>query len=99
GHGNRGDVGLLTARDPVNRGVEVGAGVLTGVEVVPVADRSAFVVPTDLLEVEARGLTVLGRELQDRRVLRQRSGEIDDLDRTGRECRGEVGEYGHGDRP
>ena len=53
---------------------------LAGAEVVPVPRRTAVVVPADLLELERRGLPERLRQLEDRRRLRQRRGEVDDLD-------------------
>ena len=54
------------------------AGVLAAAEVVPVPGRAALVVAADLLQREAAGLAELGRQLDDRRVRRQRRGQVDD---------------------
>ena len=43
----------VLAGDPVHRGVEVGAGVLAGADVVPVPGRAAVVVAADLRQLEA----------------------------------------------
>ena len=90
------DVLAALAADPVTRGVEMRAGVLAGAEVVPVPRRPALVIAADLLELELRRLAELRRKLEGRRAARQRRGEIDDLDRPGRERRGEFGKDRHG---
>ena len=59
GHG--GHVIEVLAGDPVVRGVEVGARVLTGAEVVPVPRRATLVVPADLLQLERAGLAEVRR--------------------------------------
>jgi hypothetical protein len=74
----------------VVRRVEVRAGVLPRVDVVPVPGRSAVVVAAELLELEARGLGELGRELDDRGVRRQRRGEVHDLYATSGQRVGEA---------
>src|SRR6266508_5891146 len=73
-------VGVL-ARDPVDRGVEVGAGVLPGGDVVPVPRRPALVVVADLLEAEGDGVGERLGEEQNRRLLGQWRGQVEDLDR------------------
>ena len=82
-------------RDPVLRRVEVRAGVLAAAEVVPVPGRSALVVATDLLQREAGGLAELGRQLDDRRVRRQRRSQVDDVDGAAGEAVDQCGERAH----
>src|SRR5699024_4044264 len=90
------DVVEVLAGDPVVRGVEVGAGVLTGAEVVPVPGRAAVVVAADLLQVELRGLAELRRQRQLRGLGAQRAGAVDDVDGPGGQGGGELGQDGPG---
>src|SRR4051794_23012319 len=83
--GDGADVLPLAPGDPVNRRVEVGAGVLAGSEVVPIPGRTGVVVARDQLELETRRLTELLGQLEDGGVVRQGSGQVDDFDRAGGE--------------
>ena len=86
-----GDVEPVAAGDPVHRGVEVGAGVLAGVDVVPVPGRALLVVARQLRELEAVGVRERRGQLQDRGGRLQRGGQVDDVD--GGE---QAGQHGHG---
>jgi hypothetical protein len=90
-----GDVLAVPAGDPVDRCVEVGSGVLAGDDVVPVPRRTAVVIAADLAQREVHGVGERLGQLQDRRGLGQRSGEVDHLDRAVRERGGQLSEQGH----
>jgi hypothetical protein len=92
------DGGGVPAGDPVDRGVEVRAGVLAGRDVVPVPGRPALVVPADLGQRERPRLPELVGQREDRRLRGQRRGEVDDLDGAAAERRDEVLQDGHADR-
>ena len=82
----------ILARDPVDRRVEVRAGVLAAREVVPVPARAARVVGRDLLDPERPTLAHLGRQRDLRKVGRERLRQVDDADAPAGERRGELGE-------
>ena len=88
--GNRvgGVVRQVAARDPVDRRIEVRAGVLAAGEVVPVPARPALVVARDLLDTEGQALAHLGRQDDLREVRRQRLGQVDHPDAAG----GQIGD-------
>ena len=88
-----GAVGHVLAGDPVRRRIEVGPGVLTASERVPVPARAALVVARDLVDRERRGLTELGRQLDHRGRRLQGLGEVDDLDRTLPQGRDQLGQH------
>lgn len=77
------------------RRIEVCPGVLPGAEIVPVPSRAPVVVPTDLLESERCGLPEFGWEFEDRCLVGERDGEVDDLDAAGSKRGDEVRQVGH----
>src|SRR5262245_26516924 len=68
----------------MDRRVEMRAGVLAEADIVPVPGRAALVVARDVLDAERRGLPELGRQRDERKLLRQGLGEIDHPDLAGR---------------
>jgi hypothetical protein len=86
---------LVATGDPVVRGVEVRSDVLATLEPVPVPGRAALVVAADLVHLPARGVGERRRKLDDRRGFGERLGEVDDLDRAGRERVDEGGQGVH----
>ena len=84
--------GQIAAGDPVDRRVEVRAGVLAAREVVPVPARPARVVVRHLLDPERPALAHLGRQRDLRKLGRERLREVDDADAPARERRRQLGE-------
>ena len=70
----------VLAGHPVRRRVDVGAGVLAGVDVVPLPHRSVVVEVADRLQTEGDRVRERRRELQHRGRRRQRRGQVEDLD-------------------
>src|SRR5437762_6591627 len=70
----------------MDRSVEVGAGMFAAFEPVPVPGGAFLVVTADLVRLPVRGVVEGGWELDHRRPLRQRLGQVDDVDRTGGEA-------------
>src|SRR3989442_795441 len=79
------DIVLVLTGDPVDRSVEVGAGMFAAFEPVPVPGRAFLVVAADLVRLPVRGVGEGRGKLDHRRPLRQRLGQVDDVDRTGGE--------------
>jgi hypothetical protein len=89
----------VLARNPVNRRIEMRAGVLAAGKIVPVPGWPALVVVRHLLDAEGPGLSHLRRQRNRRELGRQRLGEIDHLDLAPDEAFGEIGERAHGVAP
>jgi hypothetical protein len=70
----------VPAGGPVNRCVEMGAGVFAGVDVVPVPARSPVVVVTDLLKPERDRVGERFGKLEKRGARMQRGGQVDNVD-------------------
>ena len=87
-----GDVEPVRAGDPVHRRVEVRADVLAGGDVVPVPGGTALVVAADLVQREALGVGERRRQLQDRRALRQRRRQVDDVNLRAGDARDKIGQ-------
>src|SRR5579871_1058985 len=62
---------------PVDQSVKVGAGVLAGLEAVPVPCRPTLIIAREFPHAEGRSVVELRREWKQRRTGRQRLGEID----------------------
>src|SRR3989442_11137131 len=84
--GNLRDIVFVLTGDPVDGGVEVSAGVLAAFEPVPVPGRAFLVVATDLVRLPVWSVREGRWKLDHRRPLRQRLGQVDDVDRTGDEA-------------
>ena len=82
------DVLALAPGDPVDRGVDVRADVLAGVDVVVLPERARLVVGGDLVEMEVDQVGERLGQHQRRGVCRQRSRQVVDLDGTsGQRCK------------
>src|SRR5918995_1491417 len=77
------DVVLVLAGDPVDGGVEVGAGVLAALQGVPVPGRPALVVVGQLPQPEPGRVGERLGQAQDPALLRQRLGQVEHLDLPG----------------
>ena len=88
----RGVVGIILARDPMNRRIEVRPGVLPAADVVPVPGRAARVVARDLLERKRLRGRELRRQPDDRRRGLEGHREVDDADAAANDRIGEGGE-------
>jgi hypothetical protein len=77
------DVLAVLAGHPVDRRVEVGAGVLAGGDVVPVPGRAALVIAAELGQRERRRVGERLGQPQDGGGRVQRRGQVDDLDAAG----------------
>ncbi len=75
--------------DPVDRRVEMRAGVLAAGEVVPVPGRAALVVARHLVDAERPRLPEFRRQHDLRKLGRQRLRQVDDADAAAREFRGQ----------
>src|ERR1700742_1482115 len=95
---DRGDVDAVFAGDPMDRRVEVGAGVLAELEDAPGPGGAKVVVVAELLAREVRRVRERVRQDEDRGALAQRLGEVDDLDLTGSEGGDQIGDGGVGHR-
>ena len=89
------NIETVLAGDPVHGRIEVSADVLTCRDVVPVPGRAALVIAADLLQREMLRVHKWRRQLDHRRVLRERRGEVDDLDGPSRDTAQEVAQDGH----
>src|ERR1700737_3380047 len=67
----------------MDRGVEMGAGVLAAFEPVPVPGRPFLVVVADLVGLPVRAVRERRWQLDHRRPLGKRLGQVDDIDRSG----------------
>jgi hypothetical protein len=85
-------VGQIGAADPVDRGIEMRAGMLADGEVAPVPGDTAIVVARDLLTRKRRALAEVRRQHEHRRVFRQGLGQVDHIDRSVGEFAGDSGE-------
>jgi hypothetical protein len=83
-------VGVVLARDPMRRRVEMRPGVLAARNVVPVPSRAALVEVRDLLDAERGRRRELRRQLDDRRRGPQRLRKIDDADAAARDRGGQA---------
>ena len=90
------DVLAVTSADPVHGGVQVGADVLAGVDVVVPPVRPRLVVGADLFETEVDQVRERGRQSQRGRRRTQRSHQIDDAERPVGEAGDEAGQGGVG---
>jgi len=95
GQGVGGVVGEILAGDPVDRGVEMGAGVFADGDVVPVPAWAFVVVAADGFHREGGALAELGRQHDGGEIGREGLGEVHDADAAGEEVGGEGGEGGH----
>ena len=75
----------IAAGDPVDRCIEMSAGVLAEAHVVPVPGRTALVVARSLLDPERSALTELGRQHDRREVGGEGLREVDDAHGAGAE--------------
>ena len=95
-----GIVGPVAPGDPVDRRVEMGAGVLAAAEIVPVPlAPAARVVAGYLFDPERRALPELRRQDQGGKIRRERLRQIDDANALAGDGLGEVGEIAHGTDP
>ena len=86
-----GVVRVVLAGHPVDRRIEVRAGVLAAGDVVPVPGRAARVVARDLLERERLGGRELRRQLDGGSRRLQRHGQIDDADAAADDAADQLG--------
>ena len=89
----------VAARDPVDRRVEVRAGVFAAGKIVPVPAGATLVVARHLLDAERPALAHFGRQRDLRKFGRERLRQVDHADATGVERAREGGEElggGHG---
>ena len=77
----------VPAGDPMDRRVEMRAGVLAAGKVVPVPGGTARVVARDLLDAERRACAEFRRQHDGRKLRRERLGEIDHADAPARRGR------------
>ena len=95
---DRGDVLAVLAADPVDRGVEVGPGVLADLQHVPRPGGTGVVVAAEAPPRELRRVRERLGQGDDRRVLAQRLREVDDLHgavgQGGEQCGGGAGRRG-----
>ena len=92
----RGVIRVVLPRDPMNRRIEMRAGVFAASDIVPVPCGTAGVVMRDLLQRKRPRGRELGRELDRRRRRFQRHGQVHDanaaaddpLNEMGQSCRG-----------
>src|SRR5438874_9951152 len=77
------DIVLILTGDPVDGGVEVGAGMFAAFEPVPVPGRAFVVVAAHLVRLPVRRVGEGRWKLDHRRALRQRLGQVDDVNGTG----------------
>src|SRR5262249_44220341 len=76
----------IAAADPMDRRIEVGAGVLSELEPVPPPEGPVLVIVRDGVNFDRRRvLADLRRQLDQRRVRPERRGQIHHLDGAGRE--------------
>src|SRR5262245_24991450 len=79
--------------------VDMCTRVLTGGEVVPIPGRAPVVIMADLRAGERDGVSERRGQLNDWRVLRQRSREVDHLDGPGADTRQQIAKHRHGVPP
>src|SRR5207237_4285935 len=77
------DIVLTRTGDPVDGGVEVGAVMFAAFELVPVPGRAFLVVAADLVRLPVRSVGEGRWKLEHRRPLRQRLGQVDDVNGSG----------------
>src|SRR5271169_1997981 len=78
-----GRVREVLAGNPVDGSVEMGAGVLAGLEGVPIPEGAAGIVAGEFAEGEGRSVVPLGGEREEGRGGTQWEGEIDDAQAAG----------------
>ena len=84
---------VFAAADPVDRRIEMGAGMLAELEPIPFPERAILVVVRDGVNLDRRRvLADLRRQLDQWRIGPERSAEIHHLDGAGRERRCKIAE-------
>src|SRR5579875_2479313 len=89
----------VASSDPVDRGVEVRAGVLARGDVVPVPGGPALVVAADLMQLECLCISERLRQPDHRCRRLQPGGKVNDLDSAGSYGRDELVQHGHDGPP
>src|SRR6267143_1061583 len=92
-----GVVRQILSRHPVDRRVEMRAGVLAAGKIVPVPGGAALVVARHFLDAERPGLAHLRRERDLRELWRKRLREVDHPDSSCRQFANEIIENAHED--
>ena len=80
----------ILACDPVNRGIEIGAGVLAAGKIIPVSAWTTAIVLGHFFHAEWPGLAQFRRQGQSRRADRQRLCQVDHANRSRRKRSGKI---------